>query len=243
MMNHETGLHPAPKLLTTIVDRSDARRLEDILHEKHVPFHFIFHAMGTASSEMLQAFGLSGTEKAVCICMVPESRAEQLMTAVAERLELTRPGNGIVFVIPVSGISATLLGAFSEQCPNENRERWTIYMEQETEKQHPEVHYELVTAIVEFGFSEKVMDAARASGARGGTIINARRSGMEDASKFFGICLQAEKEIVTILIPKRQKKELMQAISKSCGAKTEAHGIVISLPVDACSGIDMGQAE
>jgi hypothetical protein len=82
-----------------------------------------------------------------------------------------------------------------------------------------------------------VKHAAHAAGARGGTIVHARRAGIEDAIRFFGITLQEDKEIVAILIPKTQKKELMQAVSKACGSKTDAHGIVISLPVDSCAGL------
>lgn len=238
MNGHDTNFIPAPKLLAVIVDRSESFRLEDILRERHVHFHYMFHAQGTASSERLKAFGLSGTEKMVCVCIESAHKVKHLLLSVMERLELVHPGHGIVFVIPISGISATISNAFHKEL-EERHERWTENVEHDAEKTNCEAHFELVVAIVNQGFSQDVMDAARVSGARGGTIINARRTGIEDAVKFFGISLQAEKEIVAILIPKVLKKELMQAVSKSCGMKTEARGIVISLPVESCSGIDM----
>lgn len=243
MMNsHDQGFHPAPRLLITIVDRSSSSKLEDILREKHVHFHYMFNGMGTASSEMLKAFGLSGTEKTVCICMEPSFKTRHLMTAVMERMELAHPGNGIVMAIPISGISASISNEFLKDL-QEHSERWTEYMEQHAEKANAEARYELVVAIVNQGYSDDVMDAARAFGARGGTIVNARRTGIEDAVKFFGVSLQAEKEIVAILIPKTVKKELMQAVSKHCGMKTEARGIVISLPVESCAGIAQCEEE
>lgn len=227
----------APRLLAVIVDRDESKHLEDILREKHVHFHYMFNAMGTASSEILKAFGLSGTEKTVCIVMEPDIKAKPVMTAMIERMELRRPGNGIAFSMPVSGISATIINAFSRDIET-HRERWMEQMDREAESVHREARYELILAIVNQGFSEQVMDAARPAGARGGTIIHARRTGIEDAVKFFGVSLQAEKEIVAIVIAKEQKSELMQAISKLCGMKTDARGIVISLPVDSCAGID-----
>jgi hypothetical protein len=229
-------LEPAPKLVTVIVDRDEEKRLHDVLREKHVHFHYMFGGVGTASSEILKAFGLSGTEKTVGVIMEPAFKAEALLTAVIERMELRRPGHGIAFVIPISGISATIRNAFSTEL-DAHRERWTEYMGGEAERAGREAKHELVIALVNQGFSEQVMDAARASGARGGTVVHARRAGIEEAVKFFGVSLQAEKEIVAILTAKENKTDLMQAISKSCGMRTEARGIVISLPVEQCAGL------
>lgn len=242
MIDHELS-HSAPsKLLVTVIDRDQTRRLEEILREKHVSFHYTFNATGTASSEMLKAFGLSGSQKTACICIEPAHRAKPLMAALAERMELTRPGNGIAFILPLSGISAALSSAFSQGF-EEQRERWMELMDREAEQLHQDTRYELVIAVVNQGYSEKVIDVAHAAGARGGTIVHARRSGMGDEGKFFGILVQEEKEIITILIRKDAKRQLMQAIAKACGIKTEAQGIVFSLPVESCAGIAMDDEE
>ncbi len=236
-MNCPDNFNIAPKLLAVIIDRSETGKLEDILREKHVHLHYMFHGMGTARSETLKAFGLSGSEKIVCVCMEPEIKARRLLTSVTERMELSHPGNGIAFLIPISGVSMAILSEFTKEV-EEQKERWPEYMEQEALSIPQETRFELVVAIVDQGFSENVMEQAHHSGIRGGTIINARRTEIENAVKFFGISLQTEKEIVVMLISKSQKKELMQSIIKSCGMKTEAHGLVISLPVESCAGID-----
>ena len=41
--------------------------------------------------------------------------------------------------------------------------------------------YELIVCIVNSGFAEEVMSAARECGARGGTIINARGTARQEA--------------------------------------------------------------
>ena len=43
--------------------------------------------------------------------------------------------------------------------------------------------YEVIVAIVNEGHSDKVMDAAREAGARGGTITHARGSGTKEIEK------------------------------------------------------------
>ncbi len=233
MMDPNQCVHMAPKLLVVITDWDNVGRVETIYREKHVFFHYVATAMGTASSEVLKAFGLSGTRKAVCMCIEPAARVKPLITAMIERFEFTRPGNGIAFIIPISGISATVSGVLDKQ------ERLADLMDKEVEKPLEHQRHELVVAVINQGYSETLMSAARAAGARGGTIIHARQSGIEETVKFFGISLQAEKELVAILIQHGQKRELMQAISRACGMRTEAQGIVISLPVEACAGIDM----
>jgi nitrogen regulatory protein PII len=110
-------------------------------------------------------------------------------------------------------------------------------METTYEESVDEIKYSLVMAVVNQGYSEVVMEAAHTVGIPGATIVHARRSGIEDAVKFFGVTLQAEKEIVAIVAKQVQKKELMQAITKACGINTPAHGLVISLPVENCLGL------
>lgn len=43
------------------------------------------------------------------------------------------------------------------------------------------------------GYTELVMDAARAAHAPGGTVIHAKGTGAEKAEKFFGVSLAKEK--------------------------------------------------
>ena len=44
-----------------------------------------------------------------------------------------------------------------------------------------EILYELIIAIVNRGFADDVMSAAKSAGATGGTIMNARGTGKEEA--------------------------------------------------------------
>ena len=102
---------------------------------------------------------------------------------------------------------------------------------------HPFPAYELVLTILNRGYTDTVMDAAKEAGARGGTVVNARRVGFEDAQNLLGFSIQPEKEIIVILIPKAEKKPVMQAINKVAGLTSECRGIVISLPVDDILGL------
>ena len=97
--------------------------------------------------------------------------------------------------------------------------------------------YELVVCIVNAGFSQNVMEAARAAGAQGGTILRARGSANPEAEEFFNINIQPDKEMVLILVPKEIKDDVLKAIYKDCGLADEAKGIAFSLPVNRTTTI------
>ncbi len=94
-----------------------------------------------------------------------------------------------------------------------------------------------ILCIVNAGFSEVVMDAARAVGARGGTILHARGTAAKDAEKFFGITVQNEKEIVMILVEASIKADVLHALYQQVGLDTPGQGIVFALPVDDVVGL------
>lgn len=97
--------------------------------------------------------------------------------------------------------------------------------------------HELILCIVNAGFSDVVMDAAKECGARGGTVIHARGTANKEAEEFFQITIQPDKEIVMILVPTEIKDAVMHAIYRSAGLKSEGQGIAFSMPVDDVVGL------
>jgi nitrogen regulatory protein PII len=97
--------------------------------------------------------------------------------------------------------------------------------------------YEVIMCIVNSGFSETVMDAARELGARGGTVIRGRGTANAEAEKLYGIAIQPEKEIVMILIDSALKNDILHAIYKTAGLKTPGQGIAFALPVEDVVGL------
>jgi nitrogen regulatory protein PII len=97
--------------------------------------------------------------------------------------------------------------------------------------------HEVIFCIVNAGFSDAVMDAAKEFGARGGTVIHARGTASLEAEKLFGITVQPEKEIVMILVQKEIKNDILHALYKAVGLNTPGQGIAFSMPVDAAVGL------
>lgn len=97
--------------------------------------------------------------------------------------------------------------------------------------------YEMIFAIVNTGYTEEVMDAVKAIGATGGTIINARGTASHEAEKFFGISISSEKEIVMIIVDKAIKNDVLKAIYERVGLSSPGQGIAFSVPVDDAVGL------
>ena len=97
--------------------------------------------------------------------------------------------------------------------------------------------HEVIFCIVNTGFSDEVMDAAREFGARGGTVIRARGTASSEAEKLFNIAIQPEKEIVMILIESKLKNNILHALYKSVGLNTPGQGIAFTMPVDDVVGL------
>ena len=85
--------------------------------------------------------------------------------------------------------------------------------------------FELIVTIVNQGFADSVMDAARACGAKGGTILNARGTARQEAENKFDILIHPEKEIVLILARTDIKDAILHAIYKEVGLDTPGQGI------------------
>ena len=96
----------------------------------------------------------------------------------------------------------------------------------------------MILCIVNAGFSDLVMDAAKAEGARGGTVIHARGTANKDAEAFFHITIQPEKDVVMLIVPKTIKDKVLHAIYKHAGLESDGQGIAFSMPVSETAGIE-----
>ena len=97
--------------------------------------------------------------------------------------------------------------------------------------------YEVVVCIVNHGFTDLVMEAAKDAGARGGTVISGRGTGNKEAEQFFGITVTPDKEMVMILVPKAIRDDVLAAVNKGAGMNTRGMGIAFSMPVSGVVGL------
>lgn len=216
------------KLLFIISD--DEKKVERIINKFKLPFNTITHGLGTASKSMLDFFGLLETEKYISMSIIPDYMENGIFIKLNEYMKLREIGNGIAFSVPLSSSSKYVNEAFVK------KEGVKMELEKSNESK-----YHLLISIVADGYAEKVMNAAKKSGANGGTLIKGRELGGKNGFKFFNMTMEPEKDIVLIVCNNQNKNKIMEAIIEKTGIKTEGQGMCISLPIDAAIGLSDAQ--
>ncbi|MCQ2792092.1 MAG: P-II family nitrogen regulator [Bacilli bacterium] len=90
---------------------------------------------------------------------------------------------------------------------------------------------DVIFCIVNRGFTDLVMVAARKAGVTGGTVLHARGTGSTKFKNFYGISVTPEKEIVMMIVASDLTEKVMLAINEAAGLDTPGQGIAFALPV------------
>lgn len=215
-------------LMVTITDRNKARVFHEFYKEKGPEILLTTLAFGTATSKMLDTFGLEASEKAVIFSVLTKEVWQEIKKSLYHDMKIDIPGAGVAFIIPLSSIGGKRELYFLTQ--NQNFEKGE-------ESSLKDTKFELLVVISNQGYIELIMDAARNAGAAGGTVLHAKGTGMESAKKFFGVNIAAEKEMTFIVTTKEQKNSIMEAIMEKAGMESKAKSIVFSLPVTSTAGL------
>ncbi len=213
------------KAMVLIADYSCMQVVQNVLVEENIACRFLIHGFGSADSEMLDYLGLGENKKITAISFIADDKVMHLYDTFNKRLSLTEAGKGIAFTMPLSGASGA---AFALNGTKPETEGTTDMNE---------AKYELIITIVNRGGFEAVKEAAKAAGARGGTLLHGLGLGGEEAAKFLGISIQPEKDVVLIVVPKEEREKIMEKILETAGLLTENRGICFSLPVDSALGL------
>jgi nitrogen regulatory protein PII len=216
--------------LFTIVDYSVGCTVSDLFLTNGVSINLLTHGHGAANAEIYDLLGFGEPKKAIIISVLTEPMAHHILKSLRTEINLNKPGTGIAFTVPINGISSALsqLCSFSEAKVN---------CESEGVPMTQNEPYDLIITIVNNGYFSQVMEVATAAGANGGTLIHGRGLTTQEATKFLGITIQPEKDIVMILAPHDKKQTIMENIIQEVGLSTAGKGICFSLPVSTALGL------
>ena len=211
----------------SIINPEALDTLTALCAELELPITVVTHGRGTAVQSMMELLGIESNEKRIVMTVADADKTAQLITAQKRYLHLGVPGHGIVIAVPVKSIGGAAAMAY-------------LNADSKTAKQVPDINYayELIVAIANEGCTDMVMNAARAAGARGGTVLHGKGTG-EKNPRFYNITLVQEKEVVLIVAAAEQKAGIMSSILKKAGPDTEAGTIVFSLPTTEVAGFGL----
>lgn len=212
-------------LFFTIVNRGKANAVLRKAKECGATTGTILLGEGTVQSKLLEFLGLTETHKE--ILMIPASGEidSKLHDILSETFKLSKRNKGIAFSVPFK--------------------RWTV----DTHEQEHNISLEderfthccLIT-IVEKGRSRDCIIAARAAGARGGTVIRGHGAGVP-ADAFFPLAIEPQKDTVLIVTIKEKASAIREKIYTDLELDKPGNGIIFTLPVSNTSGLYEKRAE
>lgn len=224
------------RALVLITTPKLAEKAAGLFKQKEIPVQYEWNAVGTASSKMMDVLGLGNPEKQMLISFMPQPFADVMLSQLQKELRLGTFNSGVAFTLPLNGANnliVRMLKPLDEHTQNNAERRETIMSDS---------HDSLIAVIVNQGYSEDVMETARAAGAGGGTVVPSRRVENEPVMGFWGTSIQNEKDMVLIVVNNENKLRIMQEISKHCGMHSEAQGILVSLPIEHAIGLESGDS-
>jgi len=187
-----------------------------------IPGGTVLLGRGTVNNRILDYLGLSDIRKEIILMVASKKTADHVLEKLDEEFKFEKPNHGIAYTMPV----CSLVGTRSYKCDN--------YLE---ERGADNCMYQLITAIVDKGKAEYVIDAATKAGSTGGTIINARGSGIHETSKLFSMDIEPEKEIVLIIAEKENTEAIVASIREELKMDEPGNGIAYIQDVTKTIGL------
>ena len=218
------------KLIISIVPRNTADILSEEANKAGARGGTIIVGTGTSANSVIQFLGLGSSEQDILYTIVDEKIVLDAINAIKAKVEnnrLVSAKNGAIFSINVTDF---IRGGVNIK--SENKEKTNMNDENE---------YTMITAIVNKGYAEDAMAAARNAGAKGGTILAAHGTAREGDAKFFGVEIVPEKDMLLILVPKTESAKILDSIQNLDCLKKAGSGITFCTDINNFSLLGKSQ--
>ena len=205
------------KLIVTVVPQYEGELIVNAARDACCPGGTVLRGRETSENGLVQLLGFGDVTKDITYNIVASSDAMTVIDAINKVTEDKKKKFGILFSLDVGEFfkAGTNCGCSAEK----------------GEKTMSESNYQMINVIVNKGYAEDAMSAARKAGAGGGTIINARGTAKEGDEKFFGTEIVPEKDMLIILVPSEKKDDIVKAIMDLKCFQKPGTGIVF------CNGV------
>ncbi|MDR3312973.1 MAG: P-II family nitrogen regulator [Oscillospiraceae bacterium] len=182
----------------------------------------IFLGAGTVKNRLLEALDIFDVRKEILFIAAEQALVPPIMEGLAAEMAFHKHGRGIAFSMPLCNFIGTRHCAFSAAA--------------ELERRDDDMH-QAIFVVVDKGCAEETVEAAKAAGARGGTIISARGSGIHETEVLFAMPVEPEKEIVMILVEAAQSESIVESIRARLHIDEPGNGILFTLGVNRALGL------
>ncbi len=227
------------KLIVTILKKGAARKAVRASKSCGAEGGTTLLAQGSGIRDKENILGITMLpEKELILTLICNEDMETVLEQICDSCQVQRPRHGLAFVLDVAGVTGICHLCQLEEA-NNGTERGP---EMETDSLEAagntaEKKHNLIVTIVNKGDSEVVLEASKKAGARGGTILFGRGTGIHEQAKLFGITIEPEKDIILTLIERPQTEQILESIIQAVQLDEAGQGIAFVLKVDRVTGI------
>lgn len=212
------------RLIISVVSRNSGEKLVEAAREAGARGGTIIQCRSVSDNTFLQFLGIDESDKDMVLILTENCKVDVILSALVSAAAEHHSLSGYSLVTDVSSVMKCM--ANEGLCSVEKIKTGADYMEKKPS-------HEMITVIVNSGYAEEVMSAARKAGAKGGTILNARGTGREEDVKFFGITIVPEKEILLLVVEQDSKDNIINAIKDLVCFTTPGSGICFTSAVNS----------
>lgn len=214
----------AGKLLVIVVRHGAGDRVARAARRAGARGGSILTGRGTVGNRLLRLLCLADTEKDLVFVLAPDADMPGIIGALRASPEICRKTTGIGFVLDITAVVHNAWRALAPAPAADARPQGDAM-------KHSTGH-QLIFAIVNAGYADDLMAAARAAGAGGGTILKARGTGTEEDAGFFGITIVPEKELLLVLAANDAAPAIFAAVRSAPCLAEPGSGIVFSVAAE-----------
>ena len=200
------------KLIVTIVPQYSGELITNTARDSGCPGGTVLMGTETSANGLVQLLGFGDAPKDITYNLTQSTKAPAINSAIKDVTGKKKKNFGLLFSIEVDDF----IKAGDEKPASLEK----------GEKKMTDNNYEMINVIVNKGYAEDAMAAARKAGAGGGTIIQAHGTAKEGDAKFFGSEIVPEKDMLVILVPKDKKEAIVNAVKELNCFKKAGSGII-----------------
>ncbi|MBI4178507.1 hypothetical protein HY522_03665 [bacterium] len=209
------------KLITCILPKGSGRLLLESLHNYGVTTANLYFARGSDAGDPVDEGGLAlQVQKEIVTVVVSKKDAGTMFDFVIEHANLSRPGGGMAYM---GGLTQSVPFVLPE-LPDTTRGETELPPVESTLATDKDTR--LITCILPRGSGKPLLEAIHQRGATSGNLYFARGSNIGDPLGKSGIPPQVEKEIVTVLVGKKEAGEMFDFVIDAGQISRDGGGFV-----------------
>ncbi|ABX42975.1 P-II family nitrogen regulator [Lachnoclostridium phytofermentans] len=218
----DASLNKHYELLCMIVNHGQAGKVMKIAKQQGITGCTVFLGYGTIKNRILEFLEINDIRKEIILTVGEKSVIRNAAETISTEFEFHKPRHGIAFTMDVANFISS---------------RGCIYKKDRERVGVEKTMYNSIFTVVEKGKAEDVIEAAQKAGSKGGTIINARGSGIHETQKLFNMDIEPEKEIVLILSEESITDAIVKSISECLQIEDPGKGVLFVLDVSKTFGL------